>query len=153
MEKFDINRSSPFAEARTGIPAPIGLVWDVLTDLVHWPDWNTSIERISFRGPLERGSVFDWKAGGLGIRSRLEAVEAPVFVGWTGRAPLVRARHVWRLEETCDGTSVSTEESFEGLFARLLPKRTRHLIQASLEQGLGALAAECKRRQGATHGA
>lgn len=128
------------------ISAPIDLVWRVQADPGAWPRWNPDVQRVDFPGPLTPGTEFRWKAGGVGIVSRLEAVDPPRELGWTGRSFGLRAAHVWRFHEVDGGTRVETEESFSGLPARLFRTTFQRLLASSLEKGLQALREECERQ-------
>ncbi len=78
--------------------------------------------------------------------SRLEHVNAPTELAWSGRTFGIRAVHTWRFEESEGGTRVRTAESFEGLLARLLPGLMNRMLAKALDQGLGALKAEAEAR-------
>ena len=109
MTVFDIDRNAPaIGRARLDIAAPPEAVWAVLTDLERWPDWNSGVEWVSAVPDLDPGTRFEWRAGGLTIRSVLQAAEAPRFIGWTGTAPFISARHVWHLSAEGAGTRVTT---------------------------------------------
>lgn len=145
MKAFDVDPSARVrASASTLVEAPIERVWAALSDLQRWPVWNSHVQWVEMGVPLAIGSRFKWKADGWVIRSTVEALEAPVRIGWSGRALGVRARHVWRLRPLGETTEVSTEESFEGLFARLFPSSTRKAILDALNQGLHALKHHCE---------
>jgi uncharacterized protein YndB with AHSA1/START domain len=134
------------ASAETLIEAPIDLVWAVQSDLERWPAWNPGVKRIEVRGPVAEGTEFHWKAGGVSITSVLREVDPPRRIGWTGKAPGLRAVHVWTFEPDGDRTHVRTAESFEGLLAKLLPGMMRRTLEKTLDRGLAALKVECERR-------
>jgi uncharacterized protein YndB with AHSA1/START domain len=154
MSSFSADPDAP-AHARRSrrIAAPPRLVWTVLSDIPRWPDWNPSVTRMRMHDPVAQGAVFRWTGGGLPIRSRLEVVKPGAAIGWTGRAPGIRARHVWRLSAEAEGTLVTTEEAFHGILARIMPGAMTRAIETALEQGLDALEAECLRRIMAERGA
>jgi uncharacterized protein YndB with AHSA1/START domain len=131
------------------IAAPPDIVWDVLTQLDRWPQWNPDVKSMAFDGPLAPGSEFRWKAGPGTIVSTLEQVEPPHFVRWRGRTMSIRAIHEWRLEPKDGGTAVETEESFYGLLARLLGRPIQKTLDKSLSDGLEHLKREAERRAGA----
>lgn len=147
MQQFDINRQ---AKATGRFEIEIGAdrttVWSRLADLASWPQWNASVKRMSLDGPVAVGTVFHWTAGGIPIRSRLEVVEKGALLGWTGQSPGIRARHVWRIDETPGGTRVTTEESFDGVLSTLFPNRMKQAIGQALSQGAGALKDACEPR-------
>jgi uncharacterized protein YndB with AHSA1/START domain len=130
------------------IAAPPDIVWDVLTQLDRWPQWNPDVKSMAFDGPLAPGSEFRWKAGPGTIVSTLEQVEPPRFVRWRGRTMSIRAIHEWRLEPKDGGTAVETEESFYGLLARLLRGPLQKTLDKSLADGVEHLRREAERRAG-----
>ena len=143
-----INHEAPVqAAAEAEIPAPIDLVWRVQSEIPRWPEWNPDVGAAEILGPLSPGTTFKWKAGGMRIISELRVVDPPRSLGWTGRTLGIRAVHIWSFDETESGTRVRTEESFEGWLAKLIPGTLRRALAASLEKGLEALSAECRRRQ------
>jgi uncharacterized protein YndB with AHSA1/START domain len=137
---FDINREAPaVAERQVVVDAPPERVWFVLTEIDAWPQWQGSVSRAELEGPLEPGSTFRWKAGGLSIVSTLRVVEPPHSVAWEGRARGLYARHRWTLERTDGRTTVNTAESFEGPLVRLLRPLMRRALERGLEGGLAEL--------------
>lgn len=80
------------------------------------------------------------------ISSRLEEVDPPARIAWTGRMFGVRAVHVWELAAEGPGTRVRTRESFAGWLARLLPGTMRKALAKALEQGVAALKTEAESR-------
>lgn len=144
---MDINRSAPVvAKTRMWIAADPQTVWDALTDFETWPEWKRDVRSMTLQGPVARGSTFEWKAGPGTITSRLEEVDAPGRIAWTGSTLGTRAIDVFRLEAHGDGTLVTEEESWDGLLARLFPSRMRRALQTGIERGVQALKAEAERR-------
>lgn len=145
---MDINRDAPaIASAEAFVDAPPPLVWTVQAGLASWPEWNPDVASVDLRGPLAPGTEFRWKAGGTPISSTLREVEANRRIGWTGHAPLgIRAAHTWSFEPEGAGTRVRTEESFDGLLARLFAGPMQRMLAGSLEKGVAALKAEAERR-------
>lgn len=150
---MEINRDAPVqAAAEIRIAAPIDLVWRTEADLESWPAWNPDVQSVQPLGPVAPGTTFKWKAGGMKIVSELKEVDAPRRLGWTGRTLGLRAIRAWRFTELEGGTLVRTEESFDGVLARLFPRRLKRALAASLEQGLTALRIESERRAAADRG-
>jgi hypothetical protein len=58
----------------------------------------------------------------------------------------IKALHVWRFEPRGGGTWVRTEESFDGLLARVFRAPLRKQLEKSLREGLEHLKAEAERR-------
>ena len=143
---MEINRDAPvLGKATIGIAARPERVWDVLTDIEAWPAWNPDVKSARLSGGLAPGSEFRWKAGGVKIRSRLEEVDAPRQIGWTGKTIGIKARHVYRLEAHPSGTRVASEESYDGWAATLFSGRMQSTLQAALDNGLLHLKAEAER--------
>jgi uncharacterized protein YndB with AHSA1/START domain len=111
-------------------------VWDVLTDFRAWPNWNPDVKSMSFAGEVAEGSEFKWKAGPATITSTIRRVERPHLVGWTGKTLGANAVHVYRLEPRDGKTLVSTEESFDGLIARIFRGSMQKTLKKSLDNGL-----------------
>lgn len=66
-----------YIENRTGITAPADIVWEVLTDLAHWPDWNPLY--VSAAGEVKIGSV--WSLA-LKLPGRPDEVQRPKLLDW-----------------------------------------------------------------------
>jgi uncharacterized protein YndB with AHSA1/START domain len=143
----DVNRAAPVIAAdEIEIAASPQAVWDVLTDLESWPRWNPDVKSMSMQGDLAEGSTFRWRAGPGTITSTIQQVEPPKLIAWTGTTFGIKARHVYRLEPRGEGTLVHTEESYEGLVARLLRGSLQKTLEKGLSDGLRYLKAEAERR-------
>ena len=142
-----IDRGAPvLGSSETEVDAAPELVWDVLTEIERWPAWNPDVRSVSMAGDLAEGSQFHWKAGPGTIRSTLERVERPGLISWSGRTFGIDARHVYVLEARNGKTFVRTEETYDGLVARLLRGRLQRTLDQALESGLRHLKAEAERR-------
>ena len=148
MTRREVPRDAPaYASSEALVAAPVDVVWGVLTGLEDWPKWNVSVSRMDCRGPVVVGTEFHWLAGGVAIHSRIEELDAPRRVVWTGRTMGIRAVHAWELTPAGGGTNVRTEEAFEGLIVRLFAGRMRRELDRALAQGLDALKREAERRR------
>lgn len=149
MRSVEANRNAPaFAEDEANVNAPIETVWRVLSDFEKWPAWNESVSEMKLLGPVEENTEFHWIAGGMKIKSRIESVEIPKRIVWSGKTMGIRAIHAWELSEVGTSTKVHTEESFQGLIVRLFSGRMKKELIQALKQGLGALKKEAERRHG-----
>lgn len=145
---MDVNSAAPVVgSAEAVIEAPVELVWAVLSDLEGWPKWNRSVTRIRLKGPLAVGTSFTWVGGGSKIVSRLEEIDKPSRIVWSGRTLGIRAVHVWRFRVVELGTLVQTEESFDGLVVKFLPGLMRRMLDKALREGIEALKAEAEARR------
>ena len=143
---MDINRKAPaIASAEVLVLAPLDVVWSVQTNFTEWSRWNPDVEYVDMEGSLAPGTEFRWKAAGAAITSELQEVEPKRRIVWTGKILGIRAVHVWTFVEQANGVLVRTEESFEGLLARLFAKSMRRMLAAALTKGLDALKTECER--------
>jgi uncharacterized protein YndB with AHSA1/START domain len=141
-----IDEYAPVVATREiGVAASPELVWDLLTAMDHWADWNPDVKTAS-QPDLHAGAVFRWKAGPVPLTSTLRQVERPQVLGWTGTTMGVRAVHVWRLRSDGDRTIARTEESRTGTLARLFPGMTRRRLQKTLDAWLDHLKAEAEHR-------
>jgi hypothetical protein len=127
------------------IDAPVGAVWDVLVAIDEWPGWNPDVKSVSIEGPARKGASFRWKAGPSTIRSTIVQFDRPRLLAWTGRTLGIHAVHVWRLEQLGSGTLVRTEESYEGVVARILRRPLQKTLHKALADGTAYLKAEAEK--------
>ena len=96
------------------IAAPREVVWQVLTAIDRWPSWNPAVKSASLLGAVEEGTEFRWKAGPGTIVSKLEVVDAPHRIAWSGRSMGINAFHVHTLDDG-DSRTVVDEALRDGL--------------------------------------
>jgi uncharacterized protein YndB with AHSA1/START domain len=112
---MDINTTAPvITRDEILIHAPIQTIWEIQTDVAHWPSWQPDVDGAQVDGPLAVGSVFHWQTSGLDITSTVAEVEAPHRIVWGGPAQGIVAVHVWTLHPQDTGVLVRTAESWEG---------------------------------------
>jgi len=149
MDHVEVDSSAPVVgNAEIVINAPVDLVWEVLSDFEGWPKWNKSVSKIRLGGPLEVGTSFNWVGGGSKIASRLEEIDKPNRLAWSGKTLGIKAVHVWKFRVSEKGTLVHTEESFDGLIVRIFPGVMRKMLNKALDEGVRALKAEAESRHG-----
>jgi len=147
--RSEANHNAPACGAVDAfIAAPIDAVWGVLSGLERWPEWNRNVSWIRVDGPVRPGTRFVWKTGWSRIVSRLEDVAPPNRIAWSGRMLGIRAMHVWELRGEDGGTRVRTEESFEGLVAKLFRGYARKVLAKALDQGISSLKSEAESQAG-----
>jgi hypothetical protein len=138
--------AAPVASSAEGeIDAPIERVWAVLTAIEQWPSWNPDVRSVSVSAPVVEGTTFRWKAGPGRITSLVEHLDRPRLIAWSGRTLGIRAYHVWHLEGQNGRTLVRTEESYDGLVARLLRRSLQKTLDAALTDGVRYLKAEAEK--------
>jgi hypothetical protein len=142
-----INERAPVVGAsEIEIAASPEAVWDVLTALEDWPSWNRDVKSMTVQGDVVPGTVFRWKAGPASITSTIQLVERPRVIAWTGKTLGINAIHFWHLEPRDGKTHVRTEESYDGLVARLLRRSLQKTLDRALADGLRYLKAEVESR-------
>jgi uncharacterized protein YndB with AHSA1/START domain len=143
----EINQNAPVVgSSEVEIAATPEVAWEVLTAIARWPSWNPAVKSASFDGEVDEGAAFHWKAGPGTITSTIQDVEPPRRIAWTGTSFGIRAIHVHTFEPQAGGTRVRTEESYDGLVARLLRRRLQSVLDTTLEGELQHLKAEAERR-------
>jgi len=125
----EINGDAPVVgSSEIEIAVPPKLAWDVLTDFQSWPSWNPAVTEVSMNGGHTEGSTFRWRAGPGTITSTIQEVDAPRRIVWSGTSFGIKAIHVHTLEGQNGGTLVRTEESYDGLVARVLHGRLKKTL-------------------------
>ncbi len=122
------------------IDAPLATVWDVLTDINNWANWQKAVSETIVDGEIKEGTRFNWKAGGLSFKSRIHTVNSMSMFGWTGTTFGARAIHNWTFKEKDNKTIVKVEESLQGVFPRLF----RGYFQKNLDAGVRTNLEELK---------
>jgi hypothetical protein len=117
-----------------------------MSDIESWPSWNPDIKVARLEGPLAPGSVFRWKAT-TSLVSRLEVVDPPHEIAWTGTTMGIRAVHVYRFEADDGGTLARSSESWDGLIPNMLKGYSRRALREGIGQSLQRLKQEVDRRR------
>jgi uncharacterized protein YndB with AHSA1/START domain len=133
------------AKAEIDIAAPVKQVWEIEDDIAGWPRWNSSIQTMEVHGAVAPGTPFSWKTGGVSIDSKIREVVPCRRIVWSGSAFGIDAFHAWTFEATEHGTHVTTEETFTGPLAWLLPGTMRQLLVTALQKGVRLLKEESER--------
>ena len=148
---MEIDHAAPaVAEGQIQVDATPDVVFEVLSDLLGWPSWNSDVRSISVSGPVQPETRFRWKAGGATMSSTLEVVDPSSEIGWTGKAMGINAVHVFQLEGRNGGTLVKSQESFRGLIPSVLKSYSRKVLQRGIDGILSALKVEAERRAGSS---
>ncbi len=140
-----INEQAPVvSRAATTIAAPADRVWALLAAVNDWPRWYPEVKRARLEGTATEGTTFQWKSGRSSIVSRLQVVDSPRELAWTGRSLGVTVMHRWTLTEKDGVTALATEESMQGGLARLLRRPVQKMLDRRLQSWLTALKAEAE---------
>lgn len=144
-----------FNEDSIEIDAPPQLVWDVFSDVEHWPEWTSSVTSlVGLDAPvLAVGRRFAIKQPGMQkLVWAVTEIEAGSSWTWVQRAPgsLVTARHDV-IAAPGGHTLVRQQLDQRGvlgaLVGRLMVKKTRRFLQLEA-QGLKARSEQLSRADG-----
>jgi uncharacterized membrane protein len=145
-----------FNEDSIEIDAAPQLVWDVFTDVEHWPDWTASVTSlVGLDGPgLAVGKRFAIKQPGMQkLVWQVTEIEPGSSWTWVQRSPgvLVTASHY--VTAGPDGHTLVRQQLDQGgvlgaLVGRLMAKKTRRFLQLEA-QGLKARSEQLSRANGA----
>ena len=120
-------------------------VWQTLTNINRWSQWQSEIPFAEFKGTLQTGKKFDWKTGGVTIHSTIHTARPNESFGWTGKTIGLYAIHNWSLKKLEAGTEVTVAESLEGWLAVLLKGTFNKNLQTGMAKWLNLLKIECEK--------
>ena len=143
--KIPINKSAPVVESKEiEIKAKPEKVWEVMSNIDKWADWNINIKNPQTLSELAVGSKFRWKNNGSNITSTIHTLNENSMIGWTGKNFAAKAIHNWYLTPTENGTKVRTEESMEGFLMSLMKKKMSEILIEDMTTWLDQLKAKCE---------
>jgi hypothetical protein len=131
------------------IEAQAGRVWDILTNLARWPEWNTTVDRVT--GDAAAGkyvTVYLKINPGRAFPVRVAEFASRRRMVWVGGMPLglFRGVRVFELTEKEPGSTVfSMSEEYTGLLAGLIAKSIPDL-QPAFDELATCLKREAERR-------
>ncbi len=137
------------------IDAPPQLVWEVFSDVQHWPDWTASVTSLTGRdGPvLAVGKRFTIKQPGMSkLVWRVTEIEPGSSWTWVQRSPGLRvtARHFDTAQpggRTLVRQQLDQRGVLGALVARLMVKKTKRFLELEA-QGLKARSEELSHTDG-----
>ena len=128
-------------EASATIAAPPAKVWEVLTDVAKWPEWDPFCEKIE--GELALGNkikAFTKLSPGRAFPVKVTDLSAPQRMEWSGGMPLglFKGVRTFTLEASGSGTQFTMREEFSGPMLFLIGKSIPDMSEAfaSFAQGL-----------------
>ena len=143
--KISINKNAPVVQCEEiEINEKLEKVWEVMSNIDKWSDWNTNIKNPQTLSEPSVGSKFKWKNNGSNITSTIHTLEQNNMMGWTGKNFAAKAIHNWYLTPTENGTKVRTEESMEGLLMQLMKKKMNEVLVEDMTSWLDQLKAKCE---------
>ncbi|HCX22144.1 MAG: polyketide cyclase [Flammeovirgaceae bacterium] len=121
-----INQDASVRDSQsTIINAPVDVVWNILSDISKWPEWNTDIKSVTI-DQVSVGANFSWTIGGSTIKSTIRQIKEKELISWTGTTMGIKAIHVWKFEADGNQTIVTTEESMQGFFTLFFSHQKLH---------------------------
>lgn len=97
------------------IQKPIEEVWERLTNINKWSNWNSQVSHESADDISENGQ-FTWVLNGNTLQSKITLLRKPVAFSFVSRTNLLQMATVFKLEEISNNeTAVEMEGSMEGL--------------------------------------
>ena len=140
-----INNNAPVkCSKQITINASAEKIWEVITNINNWANWQTDISQSKLHGELITGSTFDWKTGGARIHSTLHTVEPYRHFGWTGKTFGMFAIHNWTLIENHGKTVVIVDESMDGFLAKLFKSSFNKNLEKGMWHWLELLKKTCE---------
>jgi uncharacterized membrane protein len=145
-----------FTEDSVEIDAPPQLVWDVFTDVEHWPDWTASVTSlVGLDGPaLAVGRRFAIKQPGMSkLVWKVTELDPGTSWTWVQSSPGVRvtARHdvvAQPAGRTLVRQQLDQRGVLGGLVGRLMINKTKRFLDLEA-QGLKARSEQASRADGA----
>jgi len=142
-----INPKAPVkSKSQIEINAPVDSVWNILTDIHKWTNWQKAVSETAVHGKIMEGTQFDWKAGGLSFKSRIHTSVPKSMFGWTGRTLGTAAVHNWFFEARDNKTWVKVEESLQGVLPRLFSGYFQRNLDTGVIRNLEELKAAAENR-------
>ena len=74
---IEVNKNAKaYAKEEMLIHAPVEKVYELVSDINIWPEWQRPLQEAQLNGKFAEGTGFDWKANGMNIHSKLHTVLA-----------------------------------------------------------------------------
>jgi hypothetical protein len=127
-------------EFKVEIHAAADKLWDILTDVDSWLQWQgTHFVKLSEPGRIREGSNFTAELGGLRWGLKVTKAERPNKIVWIGRHLGLKAIHEWEFNEMEGKTIVTTRESMTGWILFLTYPKARKTLSNTDEKWLNDL--------------
>ena len=136
-------------QAATSIEAPPERVWALLTDVAHWPAWNTTVNKVD--GQVVLGATVTVHAKlspGRAFPVKVAELDAPRRMVWRGGMPLglfAGTRTFTVAPESGGRVGFEMREEYTGLLAPLITKSIPDL-QPAFDEFARCLKTAAERR-------
>lgn len=142
-----INSKAPVQTRKTiAINASPQKIWTIMCRIDEWEQWHKEVQSPKIEGAFQPGTSFNWKSGGLTIRSTIHTAVAYTKLGWSGKAFGAFAIHNWTFTQMDGYTEVRVEESMEGWLVALMRKKFQSGLEQSLDTWLNNLKTEAEKQ-------
>lgn len=137
-------------ERRFAVDAPLARAWDVLADVVHWPEWAQHIRRVDVEpiaplGPSSSGALR--LRGGMRATFRMAIWDPPTRWVWVGRAGGLTIHYDHRFEEGAAGsTTMIWMVGLSGPGSRVLRRPFAFFYGRNVDRAIPRLRAVIERR-------
>lgn len=122
------------------IHAHVQHIWEVLTSLSEWPQWNNEVHHVS-EVKIAVNAHFQWQIGKSKYTSTFCAVKPHECLSWVSKGAGIKSIQVWRLERIDEHeTVVTTSQSLQGVGTLFYNHRKLH---STLLNWLDCLKAKC----------
>jgi len=145
-ERFLPDRAPVHVVNSLAIAAPPEAVWAVLIRAAGWHEFYANASKVVIEdgGPdLFEEARFTWRTFGVDLQTQVQEFEPFERIAWLATAPLIEAYHASLIVPAPGGCRVITEETQQGVAARvgrmLFPGRMERQHQLWLE-GLAVAA-------------
>ncbi len=121
-ERYNPERTAVHVRNEMEMPVSPESLWPWLVRAKLWPTWYPNSQNVSVEGggqDLVPGSRFRWKTFGVTLDSKVEEFVPRERLAWSARSAGIDVYHAWLIERRPSGCYVLTEESQNGLMARL----------------------------------
>jgi len=148
---MELDRSAPaFAEHLIFIQASPADIWEIITNVNSWQQWNSFVTKSHLDRDFQVGAAFKWRSGGIKIASAVTEIIPHKKIVWRGSAIGTKAVHVWEFEAKDTGTMVKTAETFDGWLVRLMKGAFQKTLDQALRTWLQDLKREAEKRKKAS---
>ncbi|MCF8371363.1 MAG: SRPBCC family protein [Bacteroidales bacterium] len=133
--KVAVNKDAKaYAKAEILINAPVEKVYEIISDIPAWVQWQSAVSKAKVNGNLKEGVEFTWKANGMKIKSKIHTLVENSAIGWTGTMIWIKAVHNWSFSEEGGKTIVVVEENLSGFGSGLMKKSLKEGMLKNLNE-------------------
>ena len=112
---MEINLKAPVViRKKILVKAPVGKIWDLLSDVNQWKYWQPEVSEPVLEGPFVAGSTIRYKVLRVSCLMTLLEVKPMTHLAWSGQSNATTVTGIWNLEEVPEGVWVKADSSFEG---------------------------------------